>query len=126
LCPESHAANIAAPITIDFRNNIIWPSRTSGRYAGGETGFRGKGFRIKGSKNLWFGGKDPGTAGFATQSIFADPKFVEANGSQPDFHLQPASPALHSDDIHALSIVTTNYDANPTSNGATAINRGAY
>ena len=120
------AKNVGTPITIDFRNNIIWPSHASGRYVGGETGFNVEGVRITANKNVWFGGNNPGSANFDAESIFADPKFVDVDGEPPNFHLQAASPAVHSGDGNVFPVVTSDYDVNPIPNGAAAINRGAY
>lgn len=118
--------NLNAPITIDFRNNIIWPSHASGRYAGGETGFVSEGVRTTGNRNIWFGGNNPQSAGFDANAIFADPRFVNVGGRQPDFHLQGASRGVASGDVGVVPGVSSNYDTVPVSVSASTINRGAY
>ncbi len=129
--PESAAImndvkNTATPITIDFRNNIIWPAHSSGRYAGGEAGFNAAGVRFTGSKNLWYGGNDSESAAPGSENLLANPRFANLEGKPPNFHLQSASPALLSGDVASLSLVISNYDLDPISLAATAINRGAF
>ena len=118
--------NPGTPITVDFKNNIIWPSRASGRYTGGETGFDAEGVRITGNKNSWFGGNNPRSASFDAGAIFADPKFVNGKGRSPDFHPQTASPAIGSGDAAVVPEVSSDYDLVPNPAGASSINRGAY
>jgi hypothetical protein len=118
--------NLTIPITIDFRNNIIWPSAVSGRYAGGETGFAAEGVRITGNRNLWFGGNNRGSAGFDANALFANPLFVNVERNPLDFHIQPASPAIASGDVAVVPVVSSNYDCDLIPAGASNINRGAY
>ena len=74
--------------SVDFANNIFWPSAGSG-YTGGTVPFTGK----EGSwaHNLWFGGADEVPA-FAQAPVTLDPKFVSAGS---DFHLRAGSPAIN-------------------------------
>jgi hypothetical protein len=118
--------NVENPITADFRNNIVCAANASKEYASGETGFHAGGVQIGGNKNLWCKGKSPASAGFDTEAMFADPKFVKANGKRPDFHLQAASPARNSGDTSVIPMVISNYDFAPNAARATAINRGAF
>ena len=118
--------NLKTPITIDFRNNIIWPSAVSGRYGGGETGFAAEGVRITGNRNLWFGGNNPGSASFDANALFANPMFVNVERKPLDFHVQPASPAMASGDVAVVPLVGSNYDFDRIPAGASTIDRGAY
>jgi hypothetical protein len=118
--------NSKTPITIDFKNNIIFPSSASGRYAGGETGFVAAGVHITGNKNLWFAGNNPKSAAFDVNATFGDPLFASRDAGSPDFRLQAASPATASGDVGVLPGVSSNFDLESISPSAATINRGAY
>jgi hypothetical protein len=116
--------NLKKPVTLDFRNNIICPSRGSGRYAGGETGFVSDGVRATGSKNIWCSGSSAASASFEANATFADPQFVNVSGSPPDFHLRAGSRALSGGDLIVLPDVTSTYEF--VSVSSATIHRGAY
>jgi hypothetical protein len=118
--------NLKTPITIDFKNNIICPSKASGRYSGGEADFVVDGVRTTGNRNIWFGGNNRENASFDVDAIFANPMFMNVEGNPPDFHLQAASPAVVSGDVTVVPMVSSDYDFEPVPRGASAINRGAY
>jgi hypothetical protein len=117
--------NPQAPITADFRNNIIWSSAASARYTGGETGFAAEGVRITGTRDLWFGGHNPDSTGFEVNAVFANPLFVNADRMAPNFHLQGPSPAAFSGDLTVVPIVSSGCDFTPIAVGTRTINRGA-
>lgn len=117
--------NLEAPITMDFRNNIICPSKASGKYTGGEAGLGPQGVRVTGGKNIWFNGNNVGSTVFDSGAIHANPLFVRADGKSPDFHLRRTSPAIRDGDSSACQVVTSNYDADQSCANGSAINRGA-
>ena len=117
--------NPQKPISLNFKNNIVCPSKPSQKYAGGETGFVVDGVHATGSNNLWCGANDRASTSFAANSIFADPGFANA-GANPDFHLLMTSPAMSSGDLSIMPKVTSNYDLVPIAKDAKAVNRGAF
>lgn len=118
--------NVENPITADFRNNIVCPSKASQEYTGGETGFYSKGVQIIGNNNLWCKGGNPANAILDSEAKFADPMFVKPNAQAADFHLQAASRARSSGDIRVIPLVTSDYDFAPNVAGTSPINRGAF
>jgi hypothetical protein len=120
------ARNVAKPISMDFRNNIVVPAGASRKYTAGEVGFSAAGVHATGNKNLWSRGDDPATAAFTLNAIVADPLFAAASDVAPDFHLEGTSHAVSSGDVAVLGVVTSNYDLRAISSHAVSINRGAF
>ncbi|HSS99974.1 MAG TPA: hypothetical protein VLK33_23225, partial [Terriglobales bacterium] len=117
--------NPAKPISLDFKNNIVCPSQTNQKYAGGETGFVADGVLATGSNNLWCGKNDRASTSFVVNSAFGDPGFASV-GISPDFHLQSQIPASSSGDPSVIQRVTSNYDLVPIANDKKTVNRGAF
>lgn len=118
--------NLAAPITADFKNNIVLPSRKSGRYTSGEAGFSAPGVHITGNQNLWFGGSGGPGVDFDRGASFMNPRFVRGEGNPPDFHLVKGSAGYGSGDNTVSPIVISNYDLTAMWPGTVAVNRGAF
>jgi hypothetical protein len=102
---------------IDFRNNIVVPTR--GRpYTGGSVGLAGY---ATFANNVWFDGT--GSTSFDSQAINANPMFVAAGS---DFHLLAGSPAIDSGSGTVVGLVTNDLDITTGRPQGAGIDRGAY
>jgi hypothetical protein len=118
--------NRKAAISMDFKNNAVWPSTASGKYAGGAAGFNHTGVTTTGNRNIFFNGTDNRDVNFDANALFTNPLFVNTGSTPPDLHLQGGSPAINSGDTSVSSLVNSNYDYAPLPNGLGAYDRGAY
>jgi hypothetical protein len=109
--------DVTAPNAIDFRNNIVVPTRGQ-PYTGGSVGLDG---HATFANNLWFGGS--GSTSFDSQAINANPMFVAAGS---DFHLLAGSPAVDSGSGAVASLVTNDLDITTSRPQGAGIDRGAY